>query len=92
MRANPLSIWPSPTAIWLVLVVLTAATYAAGMFPIAGRPLIYGVLVIALLKGYLIAWHYMGMAQAGALWRAILGGWLAVVGLLIAAAFELAGT
>lgn len=83
---------PGPTAVWLLLVALTGLTYAAGELHLTGPPLVFGVLAIALIKGRLIAWHYMELARVAPLWRAVLGGWLVAVGLLIGAAFLLAGT
>jgi len=71
---------------------LTGLTYAAGELKLSGPILVFGSLAIALIKGRLIAWHYMGLARVAPLWRAVLGSWLVVVGLLIAAAFLLAGT
>ena len=84
--------WPGPTAVWLALMALTGATYLAGELHLSGPALVFGVLAIALVKGRLIAWHYMGLARVRPLWRWVLGGWLIVVGGLIAAAFALAGT
>jgi caa(3)-type oxidase subunit IV len=92
MRAIHLLPWPAATVVWVVLIALTGVTYSAGKLAFTGPLLVFGVLAIALLKGYLIAWHYMGLAEASPLWRAVVGGWLAVVGLLIAVAFGLART
>jgi hypothetical protein len=84
--------WPGPTAVWLALVALTSVTFLAGELHLSGPALVFGVLAIALVKGRLIVWHYMGLARVTLMWRAILGGWLLAVGGLIAAAFLLAGT
>ena len=84
--------WPGPTGVWLALMGLTGVTYLAGELHLSGPTLVFGVLAIALVKGRLIAWHYMGLARVAPMWRAILGGWLLAVGGLIAAAFLLAGT
>ena len=84
--------WPGPTGVWLVLIGLTGMTYLAGELHLSGPPLVFGVLAIALTKGRLIAWHYMGLARVTPMWRAILGGWLLAVGGLNAAAVLLAGT
>ncbi|MEF8792949.1 cytochrome C oxidase subunit IV family protein [Thiohalorhabdus sp.] len=80
---------PGPTAIWLLLLALTGLTYAAGELHLTGPPWVFGVLAIVLVKGRLIAWHYMELARVAPLWRAVLGGWLVAVGGLIAAAFLL---
>ena len=77
----------SATAVWLALVALTAATWLPGQLRLDGLVLVFGVLAMALVKGRLIAWHYMGLARVRPLWRWVLGSWLAAVGGLIAVAF-----
>jgi len=83
---SPLA-WPDPTLVWLALLALTGLTYIVAKLHVSGPALVFGVLAIALVKGRLVAWHYMGLARVQEAWRAVLGGWLVAVGGLIAAAF-----
>ncbi len=68
-------------AIYLGLLVLTAATLAAGLLGRQGRLMAVSIaLIIAALKGSLIGFYYMGLRRERALAYVILG-----VGLLAAA-------
>lgn len=78
------------TGIWLALLTLTAATFTVGELGLSGAGPVLGVLALALLKGRLVAWHFMELRRVRPLWRAILGGWLLVVGAGIAVAFLIA--
>ncbi|MFA9460827.1 cytochrome C oxidase subunit IV family protein [Thiohalorhabdus methylotrophus] len=77
----------SATRIWLLLLALTGITFAAGKAHLEGPALVLSVLGIALYKGRLVAWHFMELQRVRPLWRGILGGYLAMVGLLVAVAF-----
>ncbi len=67
-------------AIYLGLLALTAATLAAGLFAHKGRLMAVSIaLIIAALKGSLIAFYYMGLRRERALTYVILS-----VGLLTA--------
>lgn len=72
----------SPLTVWLVLVVATGMTFAAGefsQFGSPGRPLIVGVLALAVLKGCLVILDFMELRHAPALWRRGVIGWLLLV-------------
>ena len=76
-------------AIFIVLLVATAITFAIGGLGWApahtwGVPL---VLALVLLKGVLIAQDFMELRHAPALWRRLVLGWLYVVVGLIAIAW-----
>lgn len=77
------------TAIWLVMVVLTFVTWAVGRFGLSGNSLMLGVLVIAILKGQLLADHFMGLRRVRGFWRPLLSGYLLLLGAALAAAFFL---
>jgi cytochrome c oxidase subunit IV len=77
------------TLIWLLLLALSVATYAAAQLGLEGKGLILGVLALAIIKGQLVADHFMGLRRVGSFWRPLLGGYLFVVGTLIATAFLL---
>ncbi len=75
-------------AIFIILLVATAITFAVGGLGWAhahawGVPL---VLALVLLKGVLIVQDFMEMRHAPALWRRLVLGWLyVVVGLITVA-------
>ena len=66
----------SPLTVWLALVVATGTTFIAGEFGPAGRWLVIGVLALALLKGSLVALHFMELHHAPAVWKWSVLGWL----------------
>ena len=66
----------SPLSVWLMLVAATATTFVAAESGPSGSLLAVGVLMLALLKGKLIALHFMELRHAPALWRWSVLGWL----------------
>ncbi len=76
----------------MVLLGLTLATYTVGEMGLAGTGPILGVLALALVKGRLVAWHFMELRRVRSPWRWLLGGWLLVVGAGLATAFLTAMT
>jgi cytochrome c oxidase subunit 4 len=77
------------TLIWLLLIALTFATYAAAQFGLQGKGLVLGVLALAILKGQLVGDAFMGLRQVKGFWRPLLSAYLLIVGGLIATAFLL---
>jgi len=77
------------TRIWLALVVLTILTYSIGEEVAAGKAVMLSVLVIALIKGQLIANYFMGLRHVSWLWRGIILGYFVVVGSMVAIAYLL---
>ncbi len=75
------------TLIWLTLIALTGVTYSIGDAGLGGRNVMLLVLAITLLKGQMIAGFFMGLRKTSLLWRAIMGGYLIIVGGMIAAAY-----
>lgn len=75
------------TCIWLVLVALTLLTYVIGEEVAAGKAVMLSVLMIALIKGQLIANYFMGLRQVSWLWRGIILGYFVVVGVMVAIAY-----
>ncbi|TCK17593.1 cytochrome c oxidase subunit IV [Thiogranum longum] len=75
--------------VWLILVALTLVTYAAGRAGLGGRLVITGLLLSVVVKGQLIADHFMGLRDVRNPWRWIVTGWLLVVVTLIGVAFTL---
>jgi len=75
------------TMIWLLLLVLTLATFGIGEAGLAGRGVMLGLLGIALVKGQVVANYFMGLRYAGWLWRSIILGYFLIVGGMIAIAY-----
>jgi cytochrome c oxidase subunit IV len=78
------------TRVWLALIMLTLITFSFGAMALDGLGLVAAVLVIALVKGQLVVDHFMGLRRGAPMWRAILAGYLLVLGALIAIAFAAA--
>ncbi len=70
------------TAAWLAILALSAAGTAIGARA-APRWLLAAALAATLFKGHLVVDHFMGLRRVRARWRALLGAWLLVLGLLI---------
>lgn len=75
------------TAVWLALMALTLVTYNIGEAGLTGRGVMLALLLIVLFKGQMVAHYFMGLRQAGIWWRALVFGYLLVVGGLIALAY-----
>lgn len=75
------------TAIWLVLVALTVATFSIGEAGLAGKNIMLVLLAIAIVKGQMVVSYFMGLAKTRLLWRAIMFSYLAIVGSMIAVAY-----
>lgn len=69
----------SPLIIWLMLVLGTGLTFIAGESGHSGDLLVVAVLALALLKGSLVAQHFMELRHAPAIWRRGVLGWLWLV-------------
>lgn len=78
------------TLVWLALVVLTLTTYAMGESGMAGNGAMLALLLIALVKGQMVANYFMGLRHAALGWRAVILAYFLIVGGLIALAYSLA--
>jgi cytochrome c oxidase subunit 4 len=87
-KTNPGALRPC-TLVWLLLLTLTFATYAASQLGLQGQGLILGVLILAIIKGQLVTDHFMGLRRVSGFWRPLLSAYLLIVGGLIATAFLL---
>jgi hypothetical protein len=72
---------------WLVLVLLTLLTYAAGKAGLGGHFVIAGILLSVAVKGQLVADVFMGLKGVRRPWRWMVSGWLLVVLVLIGVAY-----
>jgi cytochrome c oxidase subunit 4 len=77
------------TSKWIVLIMLTLASVALGVFVQRGLGLALSVLGIAVFKGQLVADHFMGLKRAHPLWRGLVFSYLAVIGVAIAVAYSM---
>jgi len=77
------------TLVYLVLVLLTVATWAVGTAGLGGLPVSLLVLAVALLKGHLIGDWFMGLRSVRGIWRWVVAIWLLIPGGLISIAFVL---
>jgi hypothetical protein len=75
------------TGVWLVLCTLTLLTFFIGEGGLAGRGAILALLLIAFIKGQMVANYFMGLRDAGWLWRGIILGYFVVVGGMILIAY-----
>jgi hypothetical protein len=75
------------TIIWLTLVGLTITTWRIGETGLAGKGAMLALLVIALVKGQMVANYFMGLRHAHWGWRALVLVYFVLVGGLIAAAY-----
>ena len=77
------------TQIYLLLMVLTATTWAIGRAGLSGIWLALLVLGLALIKGHLVGDWFMGLRGLRGPWRWVIVVWLAIPGGLISLAFVL---
>ena len=75
------------TVIWLILVVLTIATFNIGEVGLAGKNTMLLLLAIAMVKSQMVANYFMGLRKTRLLWRGIMLGYFVLVGGLIAIAY-----
>jgi hypothetical protein len=75
------------TLVYLVLVLLTCATWAIGRAGPGGLGLALLVLAFAMLKAYLVGDWFMGLRAVLGLWRWVVAIWLLIPGGLITFAF-----
>ncbi|MEZ5540844.1 MAG: cytochrome C oxidase subunit IV family protein [Pseudomonadota bacterium] len=69
--------------VWLVLILLTAATYLLGRFGLVGPAVVPVLLGTVIVKGQLLASHFMGLKHVRSPWRWVVTVWLlAIVGLI----------
>lgn len=77
------------TVLWLLLLGLTFVTYAIGMLGLSGTTITVVLLVMAVLKGQMVADHFMGLSRVKPLWRTIVLLYLLLVCGLIGLAYTL---
>lgn len=84
------SAFPRPcTRVYLVLIILTFATYLVGELGLSGLTAALLVLAGALVKGHLVGDFFMGLHGLRGPWRWVIPIWLLLIGFLITTAFTL---
>lgn len=78
------------TIVWLVLVLLTIATYCIGETGMAGKSVMLTLLIITMIKSQMVANYFMGLRHTRLLWRGIMFSYFTIVGGLIAFAYLIA--
>jgi len=80
------------TRTWLLLVALTLGALIAGRATAAGSlglPAAAVLMLVSALKANLILTDFLGLARSSPGWRVLLRGYLAVLALLIVAAYAM---
>lgn len=67
------------TQVWILLLLLTLAAFAAGEMHLMGLSTFAIIMIITLVKGHMIADFFMNLRSATALWRWLITGWLVFV-------------
>jgi cytochrome c oxidase subunit 4 len=75
------------TIVWLMLVVLTIATFCIGEEGLSGKHVMITLLVIALIKSQIVANYFMDLRNSKLIWRGIMLGYFVIVGGLIGLAY-----
>ena len=71
-------------SIWIIMVVLTIASYALGKFGFNGVAVVFILLLTAIIKGTFIIRDYMELKDVSLIWRVMMYGWLWGITLAIA--------
>ena len=75
------------TAVWLLLVALTIATYVAGKLGYQGKIMIGLLMLSVFIKGHFIIADFMALRYVHWYWQAAMHGWLVVITGLIFIAY-----
>ena len=78
------------TWVYLLLLLFTTATFLVGEMELEGLGISLLVLLLALLKGQLVGYYFMGLGEVKGLWHWPVFIWLFVPGALISTAFYFA--
>ena len=75
------------TIVWMLLILLTLATYLAGKFGYNGREIMALLMLSVFIKGHFVIADFMGLRHVKLLWRSIMHGWLIVITVFIGIAY-----
>lgn len=79
-----------PAAIWAVLVSLTFASVAVAEFTASHLVLVAVVFGVAIIKGLLVARHFMEVDRARPVWKTLYCTWIAAIGMVLIVGHALA--
>ena len=78
------------TWVYIFLMVFTFVTFLVGQMGWSGLRVALLILLLALIKGQLVGYYFMGLGQVRGLWHWPVFIWLFIPGILIGTAFYLA--
>ena len=78
------------TWVYIFLMVFTFVTFLVGQMGWSGLKVALLVLLLALIKGQLVGYYFMGLGQVRGPWHWPVFIWLFIPGILIGTAFYLA--
>ena len=78
------------TWVYIFLMVFTFVTFLVGQMGWSGLRVALLILLLALIKGQLVGYYFMGLGQVRGLWHWPVFVWLFIPGILISTAFYLA--
>lgn len=77
------------TFVWVLLVVLTLATYAVGKAGLEGLNIAALILLSVFIKGHFLIADFMGLRDVKKHWRFLVHGWLIFVAGMIGLAYKM---
>ncbi len=78
------------TWVYLFLMGFTFVTFLVGQMGLSGLTISLLILLLALIKGQLVGYYFMGLGRVKGLWHWPVFIWLFIPGILISTAFYLA--
>jgi len=78
------------TWVYIFLMVFTFVTFLVGQMGWSGLRVALLILLLALIKGQLVGYYFMGLGQVKGFWHWPVFIWLFIPGILISTAFYLA--
>jgi cytochrome c oxidase subunit IV len=75
--------------VWVLLIVLTIATYAVGKAGLQGTNIAGLLLLSVFIKGHFVIADFMGLRNVKKQWRLLVHGWLIFVAAMIGVAYIL---
>ena len=78
------------TWVYLFLMGFTFVTFLVGQMGLSGLAVSLLILLLALVKGQLVGYYFMGLGRVKGLWHWPVFIWLFIPGILISTAFYLA--
>jgi len=78
------------TWVYIFLMVFTFVTFLVGQMGWSGLRVALLILLLALIKGQLVGYYFMGLGQVKGFWHWPVFIWLFIPGILIGTAFYLA--